>query len=164
VNQHFIELHPSSTRNCFDCTSLVKYSCLSIVKSRLFTFIANIQAILYGYRFLAPNLDLLVISQSSMGFFTWIIGGSLINNLQLDIVGFLAVLGEGAVLSNSQVAALHRITYLPRLLPAPQALLRPSRPEKLASHVGVVASVHSGNIRTHINHIGHILAQVINIR
>lgn len=93
-----------------------------------------------------------------MGYFTWIIGGRLIDKIQLDIVGFLAVLGEGAVLSNAQVAALHRITYLPRLMPAPQALIRPSRPEQLAPHVGVVTAVHSGNLRQDINHVGHILA------
>ena|ERR1700760_2322455 len=110
-----------------------------------------------------------------MGYFTWISDGNNGNNnsnnprypsnnflsyIQLDIVGFLAVLGEGAVLANSQVASLSRITYLPRLMPAPQALIRPSRPEKLSAHVGYATSVHSGNIRHNINHVGHILVYV----
>lgn len=99
-----------------------------------------------------------------MGYFEWIIGGKLIDKIQLDLVGFLAVLGEGAVLANAQVAALSRITYLPRLMPAPQALIRPSRPDQLAPHVGVVTSVHSGNIRSNINHVGHILAYAIPVQ
>jgi hypothetical protein len=106
-----------------------------------------------------------------MGYFDWIENANNANsnsnnprypnikflNIQLDIVGFLAVLGEGAVLANSQVASLSRITYLPRLMPAPQALIRPSRPEKLSAHFGYATSVHSGNIRHNINHVGHIL-------
>jgi hypothetical protein len=49
-----------------------------------------------------------------------------ITNFRLDIVGFLAILGEGSVLANAQVATLSKMTFLPRLLPAPQALMRPS--------------------------------------
>ena len=107
-----------------------------------------------------------------MGFFTWVNPNNNNNNnnycgpdeqcagflnIQLDIVGFLAVLGEGAVLANAQVAALSSFTYLPRLMPAPQALIRPSRPVRLGSHSGYTTSVHSGNHRDHINHVGHIL-------
>jgi len=77
--------------------------------------------------------------------------------IQLDIVGFLAILGEGSVLVTSQVATLSRTVYLPRLVPAPQALLRPSRPEKLNPHNGHVTSIFSGNIRQYINHVGHTL-------
>ncbi|TLD38615.1 hypothetical protein E2P81_ATG01158 [Venturia nashicola] len=78
-------------------------------------------------------------------------------NLQLDIVGFLAVLGEGSVLANAQVSTLSRLIFIPRLLPAPQALLRPSRPSKLESEVGTVTGVHSGNKRDYVNAIGHLV-------
>jgi hypothetical protein len=78
-------------------------------------------------------------------------------NLQLDIVGFLAILGEGLMLANAQVSALSRLFYPPRLLPAPQALLQPSRPRLLRPEVGTVARIHSGNLRDHVNHIGHVL-------
>jgi hypothetical protein len=85
----------------------------------------------------------------------WITGG--VNGIQLDIVGFLAILGEGSVLSNAQVASLSPITFLPRLMPAPQALLRPSRPSKLEPHNGYTVAVSAGNYRDYINHIGHML-------
>lgn len=81
-----------------------------------------------------------------------------IANLQLDIVGFLAILGEGSVMASSQVATLSKMIFLPRLLPAPQALLRPSRPDKMNPINGIATAVHSGNIRNYVNYIGHTLA------
>lgn len=81
-------------------------------------------------------------------------------NLQLNIVGFLAILGEGAILTNAQVSTLSQWMFVPRLLPAPQALLSPSRPSKLASSRGHVTGVHSGNDRDYINHIGNIVMHV----
>jgi len=78
-------------------------------------------------------------------------------NLQLDIVGFLAVLGEGSVLANAQVSTLSRLIFLPRLLPAPQALLRPSRPSKLPTEPGTVSGIFSGNKRDYVNYIGHLV-------
>ena len=76
---------------------------------------------------------------------------------QLDIVGFLAIMGEGAVLANAQVAALSRLFYLPRLIPAPQALIRTSRPTALEPTQGKVTGVHSGNVKDHIHHVAHVL-------
>lgn len=78
-------------------------------------------------------------------------------NLHLAIVGFLAILGEGCVLANAQVSTLSSLAFIPRLLPAPQALLRPSRPSKLESEVGTVTGVHSGNKREYVNAIGHLV-------
>ncbi|KAF2809051.1 uncharacterized protein BDZ99DRAFT_463877 [Mytilinidion resinicola] len=85
----------------------------------------------------------------------WVTGG--LHNFQLDIVGFLAILGEGSVLANAQVSTLSKWIFLPRLLPAPQALLRPTRPSKLEPHPGRVTGVYSGNDRDSINHIGNIV-------
>ncbi|MCJ1289583.1 hypothetical protein MMC34_001116 [Xylographa carneopallida] len=79
------------------------------------------------------------------------------SNLQLDIVGFLAILGEGSVLANAQVSALSNFSYLPRLLPAPQALIKTSRPERLAPSTGKVVGSKSGGIRHQLNHVAHIL-------
>lgn len=78
-------------------------------------------------------------------------------NFQLDIVGFLAVLGESSVTANAQVSALSRLFYLPRLLPAPQALLPPSRATTLPSTKAWVTSVDTGNYKEHIHHVANIL-------
>lgn len=87
---------------------------------------------------------------------------SSLQTLQLDIVGFLAILGEGSVLANAQVSTLSRWIFLPRLIPAPQALLRPSRPMNLEPQPGSVAAVYSGNDRQHINHIANIVCDASN--
>lgn len=79
------------------------------------------------------------------------------SNFQLDIVGFLAVLGESAVLQNSQVSALSTLFYLPRLIPAPQALLWPSRPSELPNTKAWVSGVESGQRKEHVHHIAHVL-------
>ncbi|KAL2357209.1 hypothetical protein BJ546DRAFT_1058815 [Cryomyces antarcticus] len=79
------------------------------------------------------------------------------SDTHLDTVAFLAILGEGSILANAQVASLSRLFYLPRLLPAPQALLRPSRPAILAPHIADVAGVQSGNHKRHVNHVAHVL-------
>ncbi|ORX91392.1 hypothetical protein BCR34DRAFT_609009 [Clohesyomyces aquaticus] len=80
-----------------------------------------------------------------------------LSDLQLDIVGFLAILGEGSVLANAQVSTLSKWIFLPRLIPAPQALMRPTRPNKLEPVPGWVTGVFSGNHRDSINHIGNII-------
>ncbi|KAL8680229.1 MAG: hypothetical protein Q9186_003587 [Xanthomendoza sp. 1 TL-2023] len=78
-------------------------------------------------------------------------------SLQLDIVGFLAILGESSVLVQSQVAALSYFFLLPRLVPAPQALIRTSRPERLEPSTGIVVGAYSGGIRHYVNHLAHLL-------
>lgn len=87
-------------------------------------------------------------------------GDTGINQLQLDIVGFLAILGEGSVLANAQVSTLSKWIFLPRLIPAPQALMRPTRPLILEPLAGHVSGIFSGNYRDNINHIGNIVWSV----
>lgn len=84
-------------------------------------------------------------------------GDNSYKNLQLDIVGFLAILGEGSVLANAQVSTLSKWIFLPRLIPAPQALMRPTRPTELEPVPGFVSGIYSGNHRDSINHIGNIV-------
>lgn len=105
----------------------------------------------------------------------WITGG--FHNLQLDIVGLyairnpvlktitqltvlsnsLAILGESSVLAHAQVASLSLFFLLPRLIPAPQALIRTARPERLKPSTGKVMSTLSGNFRDHLNPIAALL-------
>jgi hypothetical protein len=73
------------------------------------------------------------------------------------ILASLAILGEGSVKANAQVSTLSLLSLVPRLLPAPQALIRTSRPESLKSDTGKVIGARSGGIRDHVNHIAHLL-------
>ncbi|MCJ1324818.1 hypothetical protein MMC10_001480 [Thelotrema lepadinum] len=85
----------------------------------------------------------------------------LFNNIQLDIVGFLAILGEASVDANAQVTALSKFSYLPRLVPAPQALIRHDRPERLRPLESArVVSSHSGNSRDQLNHVASIIHDI----
>jgi hypothetical protein len=84
-------------------------------------------------------------------------GNGAFDNFQLDIVGFLAVLGEASVSANYQVGALSRLFYLPRLIPAPQALLPSRRPMELPTKFAWVTGVKSGNMKEHIHHVASIL-------
>ncbi|KAK5401665.1 hypothetical protein LTR06_011029 [Exophiala xenobiotica] len=79
-------------------------------------------------------------------------------SFQLDIAGFLAILGEGSIETIAQVATLSYLVYLPRLIPAPQTFIRPSRPEKFEAAAGAkVIGVHSGNTGEDIHHVAHAL-------
>src|SRR5438045_3694077 len=80
-----------------------------------------------------------------------------LQHLQLDTIGFLAILGEGSVLSNAPVSTLTSLVYIPRLIPAPQALMRPSRPSRLPTTSGLVIGAYSGNVRYDINFIANLL-------
>jgi hypothetical protein len=84
-------------------------------------------------------------------------GRASLQELQLDIVGFLAILGEGSVLANAQVSTLSKWIFLPRLIPAPQSLMRPTRPTKLEPSPGTVTGIFSGNVIDSINHIGNVV-------
>jgi hypothetical protein len=67
-------------------------------------------------------------------------------------------LGEGSVETIAQVATLSYLVYVPRLLPAPQIFIRPSRPEKLETTAGArVIGVYSGNTGEDIHHVAHAL-------
>ncbi|KAF2746164.1 hypothetical protein M011DRAFT_478544 [Sporormia fimetaria CBS 119925] len=90
-------------------------------------------------------------------------GITTLDQLQLDIVGFLAILGEGSVLANAQVSTLSKWVFLPRLIPAPQSLMRPTRPTKLEPAPGTVTGIFSGNVAGSINHIGNIVCDADNL-
>ncbi len=79
------------------------------------------------------------------------------DDLRLDIVGFLAILGEGSVATNAQNCSASRFSYLPRLLPAPQAFMRPERPSSLQTAPGTIVGVWSGNLRYHVGYFADVL-------
>lgn len=82
------------------------------------------------------------------------------DSLQLDIVGIVAILGEGSILRNAQASALSWHHLLPRLIPAPQALLKHAQPGRLPTQTGIVSGVYSGNVRHELNFFTSILHPV----
>ena len=59
--------------------------------------------------------------------------------------------------ANDQVYQLTKLSLLPQLMPAPQALIRNSRPLELKPESGKVIGSTSGNVRDSVNHIAHLL-------
>lgn len=78
-------------------------------------------------------------------------------NLQLDIVGIVAILGEASTLRVSQISALSWHHELPRLMPAPQALLKHSLEKRLPTEPGKVVGAYSGNVNTELNFFCQLL-------
>ena len=69
----------------------------------------------------------------------------------------LAILGEASIKTNAQVHQLSTVSLLPQLIPAPQALIRTSRPTELKPFIGKVIGSRSGGIREYVQHIAHLL-------
>lgn len=79
------------------------------------------------------------------------------DDLQLDIVGIVAILGEASTLRVSQIAALSWYHELPRLMPAPQALLKHSLEKRLPIEPGRVVGAYSGNVNQELNFFCQLL-------
>ncbi|KAJ4393582.1 hypothetical protein N0V93_002795 [Gnomoniopsis smithogilvyi] len=73
---------------------------------------------------------------------TWFPVGK--DNWQLDAVTLLAVIGEASVSDNAQPMTASMLCLLPRILPAPQALLKPTRPTRLPAYKAQMVGVQSG--------------------
>ena len=73
------------------------------------------------------------------------------NALSLDIVGIVAILGEGSIIRNAQASALSWHHVLPKLIPAPQALIKHEPQKRLPSALGTVVGTYSGNVRFELN-------------
>lgn len=62
----------------------------------------------------------------------------------LDAVTLLAVIGEASMTDNAQPMTASMLCLLPRILPAPQALLNPTRPTRLPTYTANVAGIYNG--------------------
>jgi len=82
---------------------------------------------------------------------------SAFSELQLDIVGIVAILGEASTLRVSQISALSWHHELPRLMPAPQALLKHSLEKRLPIEAGKVVGAYSGNVNLELNFFCQLL-------
>ncbi|PTB65617.1 hypothetical protein BBK36DRAFT_163533 [Trichoderma citrinoviride] len=76
---------------------------------------------------------------------------------RLDVVTLLAVIGESAIAEHAQAITASLLCMLPRLLPAPQALLKPSRPSRLPETHAKMAGVYSGTILDSVGFFANII-------
>ena len=66
------------------------------------------------------------------------------DNWSLDVVTLLAVIGESSMAEQTQTITASLLCLLPRLIPAPQALLKPSRPSRMPETLAKMTGVYSG--------------------
>jgi hypothetical protein len=76
---------------------------------------------------------------------------------RLDIVSLLAVIGESSMESHSQALTSSWTCILPRIIPAPQALLKPSRPTRMPQINAAVVGVHNGTLVPTLNYFPNII-------
>ena len=89
------------------------------------------------------------------------------NNSQgwrLDIVSLLAVIGENSVAEHAQPLTASWLCVLPRLIPAPQALLKSNRPLGLPTTSAIVVGVHSGLRVDSLNYFGDLLHNIEEVK
>lgn len=76
---------------------------------------------------------------------------------RLDIVSLLAVIGESSIESHSQALTSSWTCILPRIIPAPQVLLKPSRPTRMPVQNATVVGVHNGTSVPSLNYFPNII-------
>lgn len=71
---------------------------------------------------------------------------------RLDIVSLLAVIGESSIEEHSQALTSSWTCILPRIIPAPQVLLKPARPTRMPQVSAAVVGVQYVQYRSHLAH------------
>ncbi|KAH6890665.1 hypothetical protein B0T10DRAFT_596833 [Thelonectria olida] len=85
------------------------------------------------------------------------------NGWKLDAVGLLAVIGEATTETCVEPMTASKLCLLPRLIPAPQALIRPNRRLTLARVNASVIGVYSGATSSQISYIANQIYPITNL-
>ncbi|PQE08491.1 hypothetical protein CJF30_00005363 [Rutstroemia sp. NJR-2017a BBW] len=83
---------------------------------------------------------------------------------RLDVVSLLAVLGESAMAEHSQAMTSSWFCMLPRIIPAPQVLLKSARPSRMPQANAAVVGVHSGVYVQSLNYFPNIIHPIENLK
>lgn len=76
---------------------------------------------------------------------------------RLDVVTLLAVIGESSMTEHSQAITASFLCLLPRIIPAPQALLKPSRSGRMPEVTAKMAGVYSGVVLDTVGFFANII-------
>ncbi|KAG6034543.1 hypothetical protein E4U41_006503 [Claviceps citrina] len=75
----------------------------------------------------------------------------------LDVVNLLVVIGESSIAEHAQAITASLPGMLPRILPAPQALLKPSRPTRMPETHARMTGVYSGTTLDSVGFFANII-------
>ncbi|KAI0382194.1 hypothetical protein F5Y04DRAFT_253203 [Hypomontagnella monticulosa] len=76
---------------------------------------------------------------------------------RLDVVTLLAVIGESSVAEHAQTITASIFCLFPRIIPAPQAFLKPSRPVRLPETMAKMTGVYSGVVLDTVGFFANII-------
>lgn len=76
---------------------------------------------------------------------------------RLDIVSLLAVIGESSMAEHAQALTASWMCCLPRIIPAPQVLLKPTRPTRMPQVNAAVVGVKNGTLVPTLNYFPNII-------
>ncbi|KAK4445585.1 hypothetical protein QBC34DRAFT_472106 [Podospora aff. communis PSN243] len=83
---------------------------------------------------------------------------------RLDIVALLAVTGESFIGEHAQALTSFTLCLLPRIMPAPHALLQPRRPTSLPAEVAKVTSVYGDTVLDSVPFFANIIHPIDQLR
>ncbi|KAK0629111.1 hypothetical protein B0T17DRAFT_614934 [Bombardia bombarda] len=76
---------------------------------------------------------------------------------RFDVITLLAVIGESSVAEHAQLITASSLCLLPRIIPAPQALLKPTRPQRLPKVPAKMAGVYGGTVLDTVGFFANIM-------
>ncbi len=83
---------------------------------------------------------------------------------RLDIVALLAVTGESFIGEHAQALTSSKLCLLPRIMPAPHALLQPRRPASLPQEIAKVAGVYSSVVLDAVGFFANVIHPIDQLR
>lgn len=82
----------------------------------------------------------------------------------LDVVNLLVVIGESAMVEHAQPITSSLLCVLPRIIPAPQIFLKPTRPTRLPEVQAFMTGVHSGTTLTTVGYFANIITPLDDLK
>lgn len=94
---------------------------------------------------------------SPQGILKWFTSGDGPSGWRLDVVTLLAVIGESSIGDHAQAITASMVCLLPRIIPAPQAFLKPTRPTRMPETRAKMTGVYSGTTLESVGFFANIL-------
>ncbi|KAK6956934.1 hypothetical protein Daesc_002216 [Daldinia eschscholtzii] len=106
---------------------------------------------------MADDSDGVIRSKAASWFSSDVPGAEGPGGWRLDVVTLLAVIGESSIAEHCQTITASIFCLLPRIIPAPQAFLKPSRPGRLPETTAKMTGVYSGVVLDTVGFFANII-------
>ncbi|CAG8757543.1 5324_t:CDS:1, partial [Acaulospora colombiana] len=77
-----------------------------------------------------------------------------------DAISLVAVLGDSTITEHAQTLTASSLCLIPRLIPAPQALVKTTRPSRLPAVPAIIFGVHSGTRIDELNFYANLIHDI----